>query len=78
MNSLELGCQSFHIVSLSEYALLHIMPTLIFKTKILNLFQMQILNLLFQATFWFFVEAGRNPIMANDVITSSNPLVELV
>jgi hypothetical protein len=55
MNPLELGCQSFHIVSLSEYALLHIMPTLIFKTKTLNLFQMQILNLLFQTTFWFFV-----------------------
>jgi hypothetical protein len=51
------------------------MPTLIFEIKTSNLFQMQILSLLFQVIHLFSVDANGDPIMAYDFLTSSNPLV---
>ncbi len=57
---------------------MHIVPTLIFEIKTSNLFQMQILSLLFQVILLFYFDANGDPIMANDVITSSNPLVVVV
>jgi len=75
VNPLELGRRSFHIVLSSKYTLLHIMPTLIFEIKTSNLFQMKILSLLFHVVLLFSIDTCRDPIMADDVITSSNPLV---